>query len=104
MKKLFFVLPMLSLVLVVADAAEQDTVNRCTAIIGEFRQMPEKAIPRDVLSHARGLAIISVVKGGLIFIGKGGKGVVVAVRLMAGLAHHLSPLVVPAGGFRLALK
>ena len=42
MKKLFFVLPMLSLVLVVADAAEQDTVNRCTAIIGEFRQMPEQ--------------------------------------------------------------
>jgi lipid-binding SYLF domain-containing protein len=78
MKKLFFVLAMLSLVLVVADAAEQDTVNRCTAIIGEFRQMPEKAIPRDVLSHARGLAIMSVFKAGFIFSGKGGQGVVVA--------------------------
>ena len=78
MKKLFFVLAMLSLVLVVAHAAEQDTVNRCTAIIGEFRQMPEKAIPRDVLSHARGLAIISVFKAGFIFSGKGGQGVVVA--------------------------
>ena len=78
MKKLFFVLAMLSLVLVMADAAEQDTVNRCTAIIGEFRQMPEKAIPRDVLSHARGLAIISVFKAGFIFSGKGGQGVVVA--------------------------
>jgi lipid-binding SYLF domain-containing protein len=78
MKKLFFVLAMLSLVLVVADAAEQDTMNRCTAIIGEFRQMPEKAIPRDVLSHARGLAIMSVFKAGFIFSGKGGQGVVVA--------------------------
>ena len=78
MKKLFFVLAMLSLVLVMADAAEQDTVNRCTAIIDEFRQMPEKAIPRDVLSHARGLAILSVFKAGFIFSGKGGQGVVVA--------------------------
>ena len=78
MKKLFFVLAMLSLVLVAANAGEQDTVNRCAAIIGEFRQMPEKAIPRDVLSHARGLAIMSVLKAGFIFSGKGGQGVVVA--------------------------
>jgi lipid-binding SYLF domain-containing protein len=78
MKRLFFVLAMLSLALVVADAAEQDTVNRCAVIIGEFQQMPEKAIPRDVLRHARGLAIMSVVKAAFIFSAKGGQGVVVA--------------------------
>ncbi len=50
-----------------ADATEQDTVNRCAAIIREFQQLPEKAIPRDVLRHARGLAIISVVKAAFIF-------------------------------------
>ena len=44
--KLLFVLAM-SLALVMADAAEQDTVNRCATIIREFQQMPEKAIPID---------------------------------------------------------
>jgi len=78
MKKLFFVLAMSSLPLAMADAAEQDTVNRCAAVIREFQQMPEKAIPREVLRHARGLAIMSVVKAAFIFSAKGGQGVVVA--------------------------
>src|SRR5438874_9653012 len=77
MKKLFFVLAMSSLA-VMANAAEHDTVNRCAAIIREFQQMPEKAIPRDVLRHAEGLAIMSVVKAGFIFSAKGGQGVVIA--------------------------
>ena len=63
---------------VVADATEQDTVNRCAAIISQFQQMPEKAIPRDLLQQAKGLAIMSVVKAGFIFSAKGGQGVVVA--------------------------
>jgi lipid-binding SYLF domain-containing protein len=78
MKKLFFVFAMSSLALVMADAAEQDTVNRCAAIIAQFQQMPEKAIPRDVLRRAKGLAIMSVVKAGFIFSAKGGQGVVIA--------------------------
>src|SRR5512133_528303 len=78
MKKLFFILAMSSLAVVVADAAEQDTVNRCAAIISQFQQMPEKAIPRDVLRRAKGLAIMSVVKAGFIFSAKGGQGVVIA--------------------------
>src|SRR5215472_2029173 len=78
MKKLFFVLAMSTLVLRVANATEQDTVNRCTTIINQFQQMPEKAIPRDVLRQAKGLAIMSVVKAGFIFSAKGGQGVVVA--------------------------
>ncbi len=40
--------------------------------------MPEKSIPRGVLRNARGLAIMTVVKAGFVFSGKGGKGVVVA--------------------------
>ena len=78
MKKLFFVLAMSSFAVVMADAAEQDTVNRCAAIISQFQQMPEKAIPRDVLRQAKGLAIMSVVKAGFIFSAKGGQGVVIA--------------------------
>src|SRR6266699_1241870 len=78
MKKIFLFLAILSLALMKAGAAEQDTVNHCAAIIREFRQIPERAIPRDVLRHARGLAIMSVFKAGFIFSGKGGQGVVVA--------------------------
>jgi len=78
MKKLFFVLAMSSFAVVTAAAIEQDTVNRCAAIITQFQQMPEKAIPREVLRQSKGLAIMSVVKAGFIFSAKGGQGVVIA--------------------------
>ena len=78
MKKLVLVFAISSLAVAMANATEQDTVNRCTAIISQFQQMPEKAVPRDVLRQAKGLAIMSVVKAGFIFSAKGGQGVVVA--------------------------
>jgi len=57
---------------------EQEVVKADTEIIREFRHMPEKAIPRSVMRHARGLAIMKVLKVGLGVSGKGGEGVVVA--------------------------
>lgn len=78
MKKLFLILTISSLSLIAANATEQDTVDRSAVTIREFRHMPEKGIPSHVLRHARGLAIISVVKAGFIFSGKAGEGVVVA--------------------------
>jgi lipid-binding SYLF domain-containing protein len=78
MKKLFASLAILSLSFITAGATEQDTVDRCASIIRDFRQMPEKRIPRNVLRHSKGLAIMTVVKAGFIFSGKGGQGVVVA--------------------------
>jgi lipid-binding SYLF domain-containing protein len=78
MKKLFAILAILSLSFITAGATEQDTVDRCASIIRDFRQMPEKRIPRNVLRHSKGLAIMTVVKAGFIFSGKGGQGVVVA--------------------------
>jgi lipid-binding SYLF domain-containing protein len=79
MKKLPFIFAIVSMSLVsVSLATEQGTVDHCTAIVRDFRQMPEKAIPRDVLRNAKGLAIMTVVKAGFIFSGKGGKGVVLA--------------------------
>jgi len=78
MKKLFFILTIFSLSLIGANATEQDTVNRSATTIREFRHMPEKGIPSRILRRARGLAIISVVKAGVIFSGKAGEGVVVA--------------------------
>jgi len=78
MKNFFSTLIILSLSLVAANATEQDIVERSAVTIREFRHMPEKEIPSRVLRRARGLAIISVVKAGFIFSGKGGEGVVVS--------------------------
>jgi len=78
MKNFFSTLIILSLSLVAANATEQDIVERSAVTIREFRHMPEKGIPARVLRRAHGLAIISVVKAGFIFSGKGGEGVVVS--------------------------
>src|SRR6266700_1970484 len=78
MKKLFAIIAILSLSFITAGATEQDTVDRCASIIRDFRQMPEKGIPRDVLRHSKGLAIMTVFQAGFIFSGKGGQGVVIA--------------------------
>jgi SH3 domain-containing YSC84-like protein 1 len=61
-----------------AAATEQEVVNRSAAILRGFRSIPETEIPRSVLRNAKGLAILSVIKVGLGFSGKGGQGVVVA--------------------------
>jgi lipid-binding SYLF domain-containing protein len=71
---IFFVLsPVLAI-----QASEQETVDRTARIIRDFRRIPESSIPPSVLRHAKGLAIMTVVKAGFIFSGKGGDGVVVA--------------------------
>src|ERR1700751_2447356 len=59
-------------------ATEQETVDHCAKIIRNFREMPESSIPRSVLRHSKGLAIITVIKVGFVFSGKAGHGVVVA--------------------------
>src|SRR3984893_6599044 len=59
-------------------ATEQEIVNQSASILRDFRRMPEKGIPARVLRDARGLALVSVVKGGFGVRGKGGQGVVVA--------------------------
>lgn len=77
-KSLLFTLALSLSLLGSAGATEQDTVNHCARIIQDFRAMPEQSIPRTVLRHARGLAIMTIVKAGFIFSGQGGHGVVVA--------------------------
>jgi lipid-binding SYLF domain-containing protein len=59
-------------------ATEQEVVNQSATILRDFRRMPEQGIPARVLRHARGLAILTVVKVGFGISGKGGQGVVVA--------------------------
>src|SRR5713101_7240502 len=77
MKKIFAILAIVPLALAsVRAATEQEIVDHSASIIREFRALPEHQIPRSVLRHARGLAVMSVVKAGIIFSGKGGEGVV----------------------------
>jgi len=78
MKKLFSVLIVFCVSAVAASATEQDIVDRSATIVREFRHMPEKGVPSSIIRHAKGLAILSVVKAGFIFSGKVGEGVVVA--------------------------
>jgi lipid-binding SYLF domain-containing protein len=78
MKTLSFGLIVFSLSLITANATEQDIVDRSAVTLREFRHMPEKGLPPRILRNARGLAIISVMKGAFIFSGKVGEGVVIA--------------------------
>jgi len=61
-----------------AHAAMQDDVDQAVTIIERFQEIPEKAIPTAVMRDAKGLAILTVTKGGFIFSGRGGTGIVVA--------------------------
>jgi lipid-binding SYLF domain-containing protein len=56
----------------------QDDVDQAVAIIKRFRGIPETSIPPGVLKDAKGLAVMTVIKAGFIFSGRGGTGVVVA--------------------------
>jgi len=59
-------------------ASMQGDVDQAATIIERFQAVPEKAIPQAVLKDARGLGIMTVIKAGFGFSGRGGKGVVVA--------------------------
>jgi SH3 domain-containing YSC84-like protein 1 len=78
MKKLILLTTFAFLSSITLSFAQQEVVDRSANIIREFRAMPERNIPRNVLRNAHGLAIISVVKAGFIFSARGGKGLVVA--------------------------
>ncbi len=79
MKRSLLILSVCAVGLSTAQAfTEQEIVNADAEIIREFRRMPEQSIPATVLSHARGLAILKVLKVGFGVSGKGGEGVVVA--------------------------
>src|SRR6202011_3408893 len=80
MKKVMFLLAMLSLgTLCWAGSAREDATDRldnATKVLHEIMGMPDNGIPEEVLEHAKCVAVVPhMVKGGLIFGGKGGKGV-----------------------------
>jgi SH3 domain-containing YSC84-like protein 1 len=61
-----------------AHATMQDDVNQAVSIIEHFQEIPETAIPDVIMREAKGLAILTLTKGGFVFTGRGGTGIVVA--------------------------
>ncbi len=59
-------------------ATEQELVDQSAEILRAVWQIPENQIPPRIMSNARGLAIIRVLKIGFGVSGKGGQGVLVA--------------------------
>jgi SH3 domain-containing YSC84-like protein 1 len=55
-------------------------VETCEAILHQFQDRPETAIPREVLQKARGLIIVNQFKAGFILGMKGGYGVVMVKK------------------------
>jgi lipid-binding SYLF domain-containing protein len=80
MKKIHVIYMVLALTLApfALQADEQDQVNQAATIMAHFKALPEKGIPSDILRNAKGFAILTIAKGGFVFSGKIGEGVVVA--------------------------
>ncbi|HWC60932.1 MAG TPA: lipid-binding SYLF domain-containing protein [Verrucomicrobiae bacterium] len=80
MKKLHVITLALALGLApaVMQADEQGQVDQAATTMRQFEMMPEKGIPKDIMRHAKGFAILTIAKGGFVFSGKVGEGVVVA--------------------------
>ncbi len=78
--KLLFILVMLSALFALPAQGkdEEAQVKQATAIMQRFKSIPEKEIPNQILRDAKGLAILTVTKGGFVISGKYGQGVIVA--------------------------
>ena len=61
-----------------AHADMQDDVNQAVSVLERFQEIPESAIPDVILRDAKGIAILTLTKGGFLISGRGGTGVVVA--------------------------
>ena len=107
MKKLLSLL----LVLATALAARADSnldrdrfvtrLETCEAILREFQADPARAIPAEVLHHAKGLVITSQIKGGIILGFQEGFGTVLVKKSNG---HWSVPVVVRAGEASLGLQ
>jgi SH3 domain-containing YSC84-like protein 1 len=88
MNKAFLgILTSLVLIALPAQASMQGQVNQSAAILNDFISGSEPTIPAKVLKSAKALVIMKVTRGGLIFTGSSGDGVIIK-RLKGGL---LSP-------------
>lgn len=84
-----------------AEADMQSRISRATTIINEFKDMPEEGIPNDVLRNCKGLAIITMGKGGFILSVRAGNGLVIARDPKTGWT---GPSAISTGGAGIGLQ
>lgn len=56
----------------------EKVLEECSTILKSFQGRSVPHVPQYVLNHAKGLAIMKITEGGLIFSGRSGMGVVIA--------------------------
>ena len=55
----------------------QNRLDNATLVLHQIMSAPDKGIPEEVLEHAQCIAVVPhMIKGGLVFGGENGKGVV----------------------------
>jgi lipid-binding SYLF domain-containing protein len=79
-------------------ASMEVTVRDCAKIVQNFSRIAERLIPLRVLRSAKGIAVLRVLKGGLVVSGRIGEGVVIA-RLPGGDWSGPSAIVTGGAGF-----
>ncbi len=77
LKNLSFLIVLLCSQLIYGVSLQSD-IDRAVVTIRDFKRMPESSIPNQVLKNAQGLVILNEVKGGFIFSGGIGSGLIVA--------------------------
>lgn len=56
----------------------EENIDRATAILRYAEENPRRCLPKSVLENAQGLAVVSIMKAGLVVSGRGGKGLIIA--------------------------
>lgn len=82
-----------------AKATENERIERATEVLHEVVRMPERTIPRKMLSDAYAIAVIpDVVKAGLVVGGRHGRGMI-SIRLPDGTWSAPSFISLTGGSF-----
>jgi len=82
-----------------AQQRETDRANNAVRVLSEVLDIPEESIPERLLSEAEAVAVLpDVVKAGLVFGGRGGKGLI-SVRSSDGTWSNPSYITLAGGSF-----
>lgn len=80
-----------------------EKLDNCSSVILDMKDMPENGIPDDLLKKCTGIAIFpNTIKGGFIFGGRGGTGVVLSHNKDTG--EWSAPAFVMIGGLSFGLQ
>ncbi|MFB3922706.1 MAG: lipid-binding SYLF domain-containing protein [Terriglobia bacterium] len=80
------------------QSKEAERLNRAAEVFGEIMNAPDSSVPEDLLERAHCVVVIpSMIKGGFVFGGRYGKGVV-SCRKNAGVGPWGPPAMVTLGG------